>query len=41
MEGLIALIIVCLVLLIALFGLKPTLYWLTKLMFRGGNRQDN
>lgn len=41
MEGLVALIIVCLILLIALFGFKRTFYWITKLIFKGGNGQDN
>ena len=35
MEGLIALIIVCLIVLIALFGFKRAFYWITKLIFRG------
>jgi len=41
MEGLVALIIVCLILLFALFGFKRTFYWITKLIFKGESRQDN
>ena len=35
MDGLIALIIVCLIVVIALFGFKRAFYWITKLIFKG------